>query len=123
VVGDEAGQPLGSNRPDIAGAIELMQASPLKIGRVADVMQVRCGDQIGAILLVEDRAYFASALADSSDVTPSIAERREQAFSLRGGPLFEHHGWTIPRACVPDLTIAAPDCGFSSDFPSRRPHR
>jgi len=38
VVGDEAGQPIGSKRPDVAGAIELMKASPLKARRVADVV-------------------------------------------------------------------------------------
>jgi hypothetical protein len=37
-------------------------------------------------------------------VLPSIAERREQAFSLGGGPLFEHHTWTIPGARVPGLS-------------------
>jgi ATP-dependent exoDNAse (exonuclease V) alpha subunit len=29
---------------------------------------------------------------------------RKQAFSLSSSPLFKHHGWTIPRACVPDLS-------------------
>lgn len=75
VVGDEAGQPFGSKRPEVAGPIELMQASALKVWRVADVVQVRCGDQVGAILLVQNRAYRAGALANSSDVLPSIAER------------------------------------------------
>jgi hypothetical protein len=93
VVGDEAGQPIGSKRPEVAGAIELMKASPVKTRRVAYVVQVRCGDQVAAILLVKDRANFAGALADTSDVLPSIAERREQAFSLGSGPLFEHHTW------------------------------
>jgi hypothetical protein len=104
VVGDEAGQPLGSKSSDMAGAVELMQASPLKPRRVAYVVQVRCGDQVATILLVEDRAHLASALADSSDVLPSIAERGEQAFSFGSGPLFKHRGWTIPRARVPDLS-------------------
>jgi hypothetical protein len=36
VVSDEASQPFGSKRPEVTGAIELMQASPLKVGRVAD---------------------------------------------------------------------------------------
>jgi hypothetical protein len=35
VVSDEAGQPFGSKRPDVAGAIELMQASALKARRIA----------------------------------------------------------------------------------------
>jgi hypothetical protein len=38
VVSDEASQPFGSKRPEVTGAIELMQASPLKVGRVADVV-------------------------------------------------------------------------------------
>jgi hypothetical protein len=104
VVGDESGQPFGSKRPDVASAIELMQASPLKARGVANVVQVRGGDQVATILLVEDCAYFAGALAYGSDVIPSIAERREQAFGLGSGPLFKRHTWTIPRARVPDLS-------------------
>src|SRR4029450_3102961 len=76
MMSNEAGQPFGSKRPDVTGAIELMQASLLQVGRVADVVQVGCGDQVGAIFAVEDRSYGAGALADSSDVLPSIAERR-----------------------------------------------
>jgi hypothetical protein len=104
VVGNEASQPFGSKSPEEAGAIELVQASPLKLGRVADVVQVRCGDQVRTILLVQDRTYLVGALADSSDVLPSIAERREQAFSFGSGPLLKHHRWTIPRARLPDLS-------------------
>jgi hypothetical protein len=96
MMGDETGQPFGSKRPEVAGAIELMQASPLKARRVAGVVQVRGGDQIAAIILVENHAYLASALADGSDVLPSIAQWREQAFSLGSGPLFKRHAWTIP---------------------------
>jgi len=68
-----------------------MHASPLKVWRVADVVQVRCGNQVRAILLGEDRAHVAGAVAYGSDVLPSIAERGEQAFSLGSGPLFKHH--------------------------------
>ena len=38
VMSDEAGQPFGSKSADVVGAIELMQASPLKVGRVADIV-------------------------------------------------------------------------------------
>jgi hypothetical protein len=82
-----------------------MEASPLNFGCVADVVQVRCSNQVAAILLVKDHAYLASALANSPDVIPSSSEWREQAFSLSSGPLFEHHHrWTIPRTGVPDLS-------------------
>ena len=81
-----------------------MQAGPLKVGRVADVVEVGCGDQVVAVFTVEDRSDAAGALADGSDVLPSIAQCREQVFRLGGGPLFKHHGWTIPRARVPDLS-------------------
>jgi hypothetical protein len=93
-----------------------MQASPLKARRVADVVQVRCGDQVATILLVEDRAYFAGALADSSHMIPSIAERREQAFSLGSGPLLKRHTWTIPRARVPDLSDRCPAIAWAATF-------
>ena len=42
-------------------------------------------------LLAQDRARFAGALADSSDMIPSVAERGEQTFSLGRRPLFKHH--------------------------------
>jgi hypothetical protein len=51
-----------------------MQASPLKVGCVADVVEVGCGDQVLAIFRVEDRSKAAGALADGSDVLPSIAQ-------------------------------------------------
>jgi hypothetical protein len=73
------------------GAIQLMQATPLKVGRIADVVQVGCGDQVATILLAQDRAHFAGALANGSDVIPSVAERGKQTVSLGSRPLFKHH--------------------------------
>jgi hypothetical protein len=73
-----------------------VQAGPLKVGRVADVVEVGCGDQVVAVFTVEDCSDAAGALADGSDVLPSIAQWREQVFSLGGGPLFNRHAGTIP---------------------------
>jgi hypothetical protein len=116
---NEAGQPFGSKRPDVTGAIELMQASLLKVGRVADVVQVGCGDQVGAIFAVEDRSYGAGALADSSDVLPSIAERREQAFSLAGGPVFKASWRDHTRGMHTPISQLLLHAAPSSDVPSR----
>jgi hypothetical protein len=74
----------------------VVQAGPLKVGGVADVVEVGCGDQVVAVFTVEDRSDAAGALADGSDVVPSIAQCREQVFSLAGGPLFNRHAGTIP---------------------------
>jgi hypothetical protein len=52
------------------------------------------------IFIVEDRSYAAGTLTDGSDMLPSIAQWREQAFRFVSCPLFERHAGTIPAECT-----------------------
>ena len=64
----------GATTLGLEGAVELVQAGPLKLGRIANVVEEGCGHQVVPIFRVEDRSHIAGALANGSDMLPSITQ-------------------------------------------------
>jgi hypothetical protein len=94
-MGDETGQALLAQGPNIVGAVELMEPGSPQSRGIANIVQVGGRHQETTLRFREYPADFLRSLSDRSGVPPTVAQRGQQPFR-DGSCLLKLHGLTIP---------------------------